>query len=156
MSDSFTQTTSTGWFSRIGNSFKGILVGIIAILVSFVLLWWNEGRAVETRKTLDEGAKDYTVASADKVDPALENKLVYLSGEAKGEETLRDPDFQIAAQALVLRREVEMYQWTEQSKTTTEKKLGGSEEKTTTYSYETAWKSGHVDSTKFKKPAGHE
>ncbi len=35
MSDSFTETTTTGWFSRIGNSIKGILVGIVMIIVAF-------------------------------------------------------------------------------------------------------------------------
>ena len=33
--DSFTETTSTSWFTRIGNSFKGIGMGI-AILLYFL------------------------------------------------------------------------------------------------------------------------
>ena len=54
--DSFTEMTSTSWFSRIANSFKGILAGIVFIVLSIVLLSWNEGRAVKRYKTLKEGA----------------------------------------------------------------------------------------------------
>jgi hypothetical protein len=42
----FTETTNTSWFSRIGNSIKGLLFGGIFILLSIGFLWWNEGRNV--------------------------------------------------------------------------------------------------------------
>ena len=56
MSDSFTEITRQGWLSRIGESFKGILFGIIVIPLCLILLWWNEGRAVTTARSLAEGA----------------------------------------------------------------------------------------------------
>ncbi len=43
MADSYTEVTSQNWFSRIGESIKGILFGIIIIPVTIILLWWNEG-----------------------------------------------------------------------------------------------------------------
>ena len=43
----------------------------------------------------------------------------------------------------------------ETSNSTTHKKLGGGEEKTTTYSYDKKWSDKPVDSTHFKVPAGH-
>ena len=55
--DSFTETTTTGWFSRMGKSISGILIGGIFALVAFPVLWWNEGRSVKTAKGLEEGAK---------------------------------------------------------------------------------------------------
>lgn len=54
MSDSFTEVTSQSWFGRIGGAIKGILFGFILILAGIVLLFWNEGRAVTTHKTLVE------------------------------------------------------------------------------------------------------
>ena len=36
------------------------------------------------------------------------------------------------------------------------KKLGGGEETTTTYRYEKTWSPGHLDSSSFKSPGGHE
>jgi hypothetical protein len=57
-----------------------------------------------------------------------------------------------AAKAVGLARDVEMYQWVESSESKTEKKIGGGEETTTTYSYQKEWRSGGVDSSRFKRP----
>ena len=53
-----------------------------------------------------------------------------------------------------LRRVVEMYQWKENSKTETRKKVGGGEEKVTTYTYEKVWDDDLIDSSDFRE-AGH-
>ena len=57
--DSFTETVSTGWFSRIGDSIKGILFGLLLVIAAFPVLFINEGCAVKTRKTLDQGNKEF-------------------------------------------------------------------------------------------------
>ena len=154
--DSFTETPSSGWFSRIGNSIKGILFGVVMILVSIVIMFWNEGRAVKARKTLDEGAKTVVSIPADTLDGSKDGTLVYMTGIANTSAQLQDSEFNVTAPALKLRRSVEMYQWEEETKTETKKKLGGSEETTTTYSYEKDWSDKAIDSSKFKKPVGHE
>ncbi len=46
-SDSVTEVTTTGWLQRIGQSIVGALIGILLVIGSIILLWWNEGRAVE-------------------------------------------------------------------------------------------------------------
>ncbi len=56
MPDTFTEVTSQSWWSRLGDSIKAVLVGIVMFLVSFPLLFWNEGRAVQTAKSQKEGA----------------------------------------------------------------------------------------------------
>ena len=154
--DSFTETTSTGWFSRIGNSIKGILFGVVMILISAVLMFWNEGRAVKTRKTLDEGAKTVVTIPADALDGSKDGKLVYMTGAATATTPLSDAALDVTAQALKLRRAVEMYQWKEESKSETKKKLGGGEETTTTYSYVKDWSKKPIDSSKFNHQDGHE
>ncbi|MEP2775903.1 MAG: TMEM43 family protein [Luteolibacter sp.] len=154
--DSFTETTTTGWFSRIAGAFKGIIFGLIAILVSVVLLWVNEGRAVKTKKTLEEGAKDFVTVSSEKVDAANEGKLVYTTGPAVTTATLRDDELNVSAEALRLKRVVEHYQWKEEKDSETKKKLGGSEETVTTYNYVRKWVDDPIDSSSFKKPSGHE
>ena len=155
--DSYTETSYEGWGSRLGKSFMAIPIGLILFAVSFVVLFWNEGRAVHTAQGLAEGKSSVVAASPDKVDPANESKLVHLSGEATSQETLKDPDLGIAAEgAIKLSREVEMYQWTESSKTETRKKLGGGEERITTYTYNKSWVNHPVDSAQFKKPDGHQ
>src|SRR5262249_11280333 len=52
-------------------------------------------------------------------------------------------------------RKVEMYQWKEHSETTTQKNLGGSETKETTYKYEKVWSETAIDSSSFKRKDGH-
>lgn len=151
MSDSFTETTTTGWFSRIGNSLKGILVGIVMIIVAFPVLFVNEGRAVKTRKDLEQGANDYVQTDATNIDDANNGKLVHFSGMAEAQGKREDEQLKIKAEGLVLKRTVEMYQWREETSTKTKKKLGGKEEKTTTYTYTKNWKEGRTDSSKFKK-----
>lgn len=154
--NSFTVTSSKGWFGRIGESIKGILFGLLLIVISFPVLFMNEGRAVKTRKTLDEGAKSVLSVSSETVSAANEGKLVHLTGKTAAEGVLTDPEFGVSAAALKLLRKVEMFQWVEKTETKTEKKLGGGEETVTTYTYTKEWNDRAVDSSQFKKPQGHE
>ena len=101
--DSFTEVSSQGWFSRIGGALVGIPIGMLMFLASFVVLFWNEGRAVRTAKSLAEGEKGVVSVVTDKVDPAHENALVHVSGMADTDETIKDPRFPVSAKALRLR-----------------------------------------------------
>lgn len=155
--DNFTETTSTGWFSRIGDSIKGVLVGGVLILVSLILLWWNEGRSVKTAKGLAEGAQVSVEADASKVDASKEGKLVHLVGKSAVESGAEDPIFEVTGPDVIkLRRIVELYQWVEDKKETTRKKVGGGEETVTEYKYQKKWDSKVHDSAQFKHPEGHD
>jgi hypothetical protein len=149
--NSYTATSNTGWFGRIGGAIKGIFIGIILIIVSFPVLFLNEGRAVKTQKTLEEGASSVVKVSAEAVDAKNEGKLVYLSGSATSEGTLSDDQFKVTSDALKLRRKVEFYQWKEEKKTETRKKLGGGEETVTTYDYVKKWSERPINSSNFHK-----
>ncbi|HET8647611.1 MAG TPA: TMEM43 family protein [Vicinamibacteria bacterium] len=154
--DSFTEVTSQGWGSRILQSIKGVLVGGAFFVGSFPLLVWNEGRAVKTARSLEEGAGAVVSVPAQSVDRANEGKLVHVSGEATTSETLADPDFGVSAPAIRLQRVVEMYQWDEDEKSETRNKLGGGTETVKTYTYKKVWSDDVIDSGRFKKPEGHE
>jgi hypothetical protein len=151
-----TVTTNTGWFSRIGNSIVGMLVGIVLIPLAVWFLWGNEGRAVKTERSLNEGAKLAVSVPSASVTPGNEGKLVHTTGTLVIAEPLTDPDFAITAPGVRLTRSAEMYQWVETSHEETRKKLGGSEETVTTYTYAKEWKSGREDSSQFQEQAGHE
>lgn len=156
MSDEYTETSHQGGLSRIGNSFVGVLFGLLLFGGSFVLLFWNEGRAVRRARDLAEGARNVVTVEADRVDPAHEGKLVHITAEARTEEILTDPDFGISANALALRREVEMYQWKEKKETERRKTAGGGETRTTRYTYRKVWSNNVIDSGRFRHPQGHE
>lgn len=155
MADSYTEVTSQNWFSRIGESIKGILFGIIVIPLTIVLLWWNEGRAVTTANSLKEGAAAVVNISPDKVDPANDKKLVHVTGDVKATGMVEDTHYGISVPALRIVRTEEIYQWVENQKTEKKQNVGGSEETTTTYTYEKKWVDAPVDSSEFKKPEGH-
>jgi hypothetical protein len=155
MADSYTEVTNQSWFSRIGDSIKGILFGIIVIPVMVILLWWNEGRAVTTANSLEEGAAAVVSVASDKIDPANDKKLIHVMGEAAASSPASDPDFGISAPALRLLRTEEIYQWVENKKSETKQKVGGGEETTTTYTYEKNWVGEPVESSEFKQAADH-
>jgi hypothetical protein len=154
--DGYTEVSSENWFSRIGKALVGIPIGLLVFVASFVVLFWNEGRAVHTAQGLAEGKSSVVSVEAGKVDPAHEGKLVHVTGEATTDETLKDPLFGLSAKAVKLRRVVQMYQWREISKTETRKKLGGGQERITTYNYEKTWADQPIPSSGFKHPDGHQ
>lgn len=154
--DSYTTVTSESWFSRIGGAFKGILFGLILFGIAFPILWFNEGRAVATARSLDEGAGIVVSVPSTSVSPENDGKLIHTIGEATTTDTLRDPEFGITEQVIRMRRKVEMYQWDEDATSDTTKKLGGGTETTTTYTYKKRWSARAIDSSNFKKSEGHQ
>jgi hypothetical protein len=156
MSDAYVEVTRTSWGKRLGGSIKGILTGILLVIAGIVLLFWNEGRAVKRARALTAGADQVVTIDPARIEPGNDGRLVHATGVTSVAETLRDPLFGVAAQGLLLEREVEMFQWREQSTTREEKKLGGATETTTTYDYRTEWSAHPVDSSRFKVQEGHE
>ena len=150
----FTETTTTGYGTRVGRSFKSIGSGFIIFCLATALLWWNEGRAVKTEKMLDEAGNAYVeMENPNKKDASLEGELICGTAMATTEDSLVDAQFGIGAKAIALRRTVEYYQWVEHAESKSEDKLGGKQVTTTTYTYSKQWVSSPVQSIQFKDPA---
>ena len=150
----YTETTTTGYGTRVGNSFKAIGSGFLLFVLGTALLWWNEGRAVKTEKMLDEAGSAYVeMENPNKKDASLEGELICGTAMATTEDSLSDTQFGIGAKAIALRRTVEYYQWVEHSQTKKEDKLGGKEVTTTTYTYSKQWVSSPIQSSQFHDPA---
>ena len=112
--DTFTTTSiteTTNWFERMKNSIGSVCIGITLFLASFVILFWNEGRAVKRQRDLDEAIGIY-VDIDDIMDPLLfgpnykdilskyDGKLVYTNGMTRlktGSTILYDDLFQLNA-----------------------------------------------------------
>jgi hypothetical protein len=155
MPDSFTDTSSQSWLGRIGGSIVGFFIGFILLAAAVWLLFWNEGRAVITAKSLKEGAGAVVEAPPDPISPANEQKLIHLTGDVAVNDTTRDPIFFFGAPALRVVREVEMYQWKEETSTETHDKLGGGTTTTKNYTYTKAWSDKPVESAHFQHPEDH-
>ena len=150
----YTETKTVGYGSRVGSSFRGIGAGFMMFLAGTALLWWNEGRVVKTDKMLNEAeSKTEALETIDRVDPEMNGKLVYAFGLADTKDSLQDTQFGVGATAIKLKRQVEYYQYVEESHSETKDKLGGKQETVTTYTYKEAWTSSPVQSSQFHDPA---
>ena len=149
----YQEVKRTSYGKNIGNSLRGIIVGIILVIIATVLIFWNENRAIKTYKALDR-AQDACVEMPDinTVSADFNGKTVHCTGIATTTEMLADPNFGVNVNAISLSREVEYYQWVEHAKTETKEKIGGATEETTTYTYSKEWVSSPVDSKDFKDP----
>lgn len=108
-----TVTTNTSWFSRIGSSVKGVILGVLFIIGAIIFIFWNEGRAVQTYESLIEGSSVVNSVSAENINSANEGKLVHFSGNTTTSGVISDAEFLISSESLRLRRIVEVYQWSE-------------------------------------------
>ena len=157
MADSITVSSHHSYGSRVGNSFKAILWWIFLVIISIILLFWNEKNYVETKAALKEWAEIVQEATIDQINPDLEWKEIHVSGKtASDAETLKDNIFWVVTDNLKLKRNVEMYQWYEESHEECHDNYWWSEDCETTYTYDTKWDEDAIDSSSFYSRNGHE
>jgi hypothetical protein len=155
MPDSFTVTSSQGFLSRLTNSLAGLVIGPLLVIGAIVLLWWNEGRAVQAIVGLKDAASQVVEAQAAGPSPDNQGKLIHVVGTATAQSPIQDSDVGIAfADQVAVSRTAEMYQWKETKKEDTRENLGGST--TTTYDYTREWSQDAIDSSDFKYPNDHQ
>jgi hypothetical protein len=154
--DSYTDYGGRSWGSRLIESIKGILIGFVMFIVAFPVLFWNEGRAVQTAKSLGDGASEVVCVASDNVVTTNEGKLVYVTGDATTTDSVSDPKFGVTVSALRLERVAEMYQWKESKTSNSQNHLGGGETTVTNYKYEKVWSPKLINSGGFKQASGHE
>ncbi|RVE73226.1 hypothetical protein OJAV_G00048140 [Oryzias javanicus] len=145
-----------GFLEKLGDTAGGTVLGVGLFFLSIYILFTNEGRALRTASSLDEGLSQ--VVSLGPY-PYLElqnnQRLVHLSAKLHTVQPLHDPNYRVAVQAVKLRRQVEMYQWVE-SRESRDYQENGETKTETTYSYNTEWKSELVNSRNFDKEIGHQ
>lgn len=150
MSDEYVDVESRSLFQNLGDSIKGVLVGIVLFFVSFPILWWNEGRVDPSSV-----AKNAVEVASDGSKNDGEGKLVAINGELKAQGTIGDPEFLAAGNYIKLFRNVEMYAWVETVKTENKKKVGGGTDVIKTYTYDLKWTSSPKSGAEFKYPEKH-
>ncbi|XP_014162201.1 transmembrane protein 43 [Geospiza fortis] len=132
-----------------------MLIGLVTFLLAFYVLFTNEGRALRTAKSLDEGLSLVVpLDSIHSISQQNEGRLVHLAGALSTSKPLFDPSYGLSIQAVKLKRNVEMYQWVEYEDSK-EYEEDGEIKKETKYSYNTEWKSEVVNSRNFDREIGH-
>ncbi len=150
MSDKYTEVEVVGWGNRIGSSFVGLLFGVLLFFASFFVLYSNEGRL-----DFSQVAKQAVEISANSPNTSAIGKLVSTTDSLISDRLLGDNLFLKPGQYIAINRDVDMFGWDEEKKTQTQKNTGGSETKTTTYTYHKKWLDKPQDSSTFKKTQGH-
>jgi len=145
--------TTTNYGNRLLGALKGVGTGFIFLFIGTIMLCANEGSYVKQDKAIRSAQKELIkVSDVSTLNPALDGKLIHAHAFADTQDTLSDEPFGISETAIALIRYVEYYQYQEYSKTETKDKLGGSEEKTTTYTYEKKWVNTPINSANFNDP----
>uniref|UniRef100_A0A674E961 Transmembrane protein 43 n=1 Tax=Salmo trutta TaxID=8032 RepID=A0A674E961_SALTR len=156
--DQHTRTTSRskpGFLERLSETAGGTVTGVVLFALSFYVLFTNEGRALRTATSLDEGLSQ--VVSLHLYSSPLDhndNHLVHLTGPLRTLQPLHDPNYRVVVQAVKLKRQVEMYQWVEYSESRDYDEDGESKTETT-YNYNSEWKAELINSRNFDKEIGH-
>ena len=123
--------------------FVPLTLGFLAFCLALMLLLTSEKRARDRYRALEGGLDQVRTAEPSLVDPINEGYLVRLEGTVTTDQILVDPLFEVKANALRLRRQVEMLQWHES---------WINEEP----QYHLAFSDTMIDSSRFLEPAGHE
>ncbi|XP_051272401.1 transmembrane protein 43 isoform X1 [Dicentrarchus labrax] len=148
--------SNPGFLERLGETAGGTVVGVGLFFLSIYVLFTNEGRALQTASSLDEGLSQVvSLGPFSSFDLQNDNRLVHLSAQLRTSQPLHDPNYRVVVQAVKLKRQVEMYQWVEYHESKDYQENG--ETKTeTTYTYNTEWKSELINSRNFDKEIGHQ
>lgn len=150
-----TSRKKPGILERMSDTAGGMVVGVGLFALSFYILFTNEGRALKTATSLDEGLSQVVpLHDIITVDPENEGRLVHLSGALRTSQPLYDPNYGISIHAVKLKRQVEMYQWVEYDDSR-EYEENGEVKTETKYTYNTEWKSEVINSRNFDKEIGH-
>lgn len=125
------------------NKSGGIFVGLIFILAGIFMLWFNEGRTVQTKAAIMEAEEEYVDVSSTQADKNNEGKLIATNGKLEvSYDGVTDTTFDIHVARAKLQRTVEMYQWKETCKNDS----NGNE----VCRYNTVWDDEIIDSDTFE------
>jgi hypothetical protein len=143
--------------STIGNSLCQLCLAPVVILLGCALLWYNEGVAIKTHRSLNEALEAYVnVPDALYMVSKHEGDLVHLSHTLGVASPAMDGDFGLTRDAVVLERKVEIFQWVEHHEKKEQKLQNGVTEVRDIYTYSTAWTASPVSSSRFQHPENHE
>ena len=152
----YQETVTTGYGTRVKQSFKSIATGFTLFLGATAMLWWNEGNSVKTADMLEEAQwVCVEMGNPNKKDASLEGQLVCATAMTATTDLLTDKDFGFSVNAISTKRKVEYYQWHETKTEETKEKSDGSEKKIITYDYRKDWSPSPIGSSNFKQHYGH-
>lgn len=151
MPDQFSETKTIGFGSRIAQSFKGVIFGLLLFFGSFAVLYWNEGRV-----DLSNIAKTAVPINAEATGASdIQGGILSASSTVNTQDVVSDDLFLKPGRYIALERVSEMYAWKEKKETRSKINTGGSENKETIYTYQKEWVRKPSPASEFKQSEGH-
>lgn len=145
------------FFGRLHGYFLKILFGFILFILGIAVALFNEIKVVENYEANEKSKQDCVDAPFGAVEAKNNNKLVYVAGKTECEKPLIDKEFNVvSSNSIRLIRNVEVYQWVENSKTTSEEIAEDNIRDTVDFYYDRKWVTYVVDSDKFMYPDKHD
>jgi hypothetical protein len=141
----YEEVTIVSWWDRLLESVAGGVIGVLLFLVSFVILFFNEGST-----DFSKIAKGAVVLPPAIASPAAQGKMVALTGNIASAPALGDQQYLQPGNYAILSRTVEMFAWDEDKDIETRTNPGGSETRTTRYTYRKEWTDEPEKSASFK------
>ncbi len=117
--------------------FKFVIAGVVLIILSILILWWNENMGLNNDSNKRELENAYIEITSKEVSDITDGELVVMSDNLTSKEMVADSLFGISINSPKLERIVEMYSWKE-----TESKEG--------IIYEKVWQEALIDSDSFE------
>jgi hypothetical protein len=151
MPNTFTTVSHQGFGNRLLGSIIGVPIGIILILGSCILLYWNEGRPDYSKI-----ASKSIAVQASHVDQSQNGNFVSVTGPISSNQQIGDGEYLRAGAYIAIQRTVEEYAWVESQQSNSHSNLGGSSTNRSTYTYKEEWVDQPADSSTFQYPQGHQ
>lgn len=116
------------------------IVGLIIVLATSYLLWWNEGKCIDRDKIV--GDIRYTNVSSETISASNDGLLIFTTGPVNMKD-IDDEQYDVSVESQILKRKVEMYQWVENI------------DENGKASYSQEWREEYIDSNNFKDMENH-
>lgn len=148
------EVTQESFLSRMQDAVLSLTLGIVLIILSIPLLWYNEKRSAVYETLINRVEKDVRVVAKGSAPQETNNNWpVLVSGEQmRAVTSVKHPQFNLeyVKGCICIRSCVSIYQWVERTKTEERETLGGGKETTTRYYYEKQWSQAFNDGSSFR------
>jgi hypothetical protein len=154
---SYRRTQGQSAAGKVGNSLAGLCIGPVFLFFGCALLWYNEGVAIKTHRSLNEALDAVVYMKAAEFNPSTDGKLIHTTHKVSVDGPAVDDTFGLSRDSISLSRRVETYQWVEHHRTEERKLNNGETETKDIYTYSREWREGApANSGDFRHPRDHE
>ena len=143
--------------TRLSGHYLKIFFGFCLFCASVVGMFYNDLVVAHNYEANENSKTDCVEAYLETIDKANNGKLVYVAGQTECDEEIKDDRFKVKVKnSIRLYRKVEVFQWVETTKMSSEQISEDQIQDTKGFYYDAKWVSDVIDSSKFMFGEGHD